>query len=196
MRLIRGEGFFLLPQAKHMYRESTGDQLELRDIVFLRFRIEINGISYKIKAGDTKPFFIERLIIERVISPSHTPCRSLHSMGKGRHMKKGKRVIARCNGDLVAIGKFIIECAAHIKSRVFDRLLLYTYSVPPFIRDCLKNQFGNLHIPKKFPRRCIFQSVMLLFIKKLCMNGSSLVLYIVAQTVKNLNSFFPISHFF
>ena len=32
-------------------------------------------------------------------------------MGKGRHMKKGKRIIARCNGDLVAIGKFIIECA-------------------------------------------------------------------------------------
>ena len=36
-------------------------------------------------------------------------------MGKGRHMKKGKRIIARCNGDLVAIGKFIIECATHIK---------------------------------------------------------------------------------
>lgn len=30
-------------------------------------------------------------------------------------MKKGKRVIARCDGDLVAIGKFIIECATHIK---------------------------------------------------------------------------------
>ena len=77
--------------------------------------IEINGISYKIKAGDTKPLFIERLIIERVIIHHTRHADHCIVMGKGRHMKKGKRVIARCNGDLVAIGKFIIECAAHIK---------------------------------------------------------------------------------
>ena len=109
-----GEGFFCF-RKRSTCTENPRDQLELCDIVFLRFRIEINGISYKIKAGDTKPLFIERLIIERVIIHHTRHADHCIVMGKGRHMKKGKRVIARCNGDLVAIGKFIIECAAHIK---------------------------------------------------------------------------------
>ena len=109
-----GEGFFCF-RKRSTCTENPRDQLELRDIVFLRFRIEINGISYKIKAGDTKPLFIERLIIERVIIHHTRHADHCIVMGKGRHMKKGKRIIARCNGDLVAIGKFIIECATHIK---------------------------------------------------------------------------------
>ncbi len=56
MRLIRERDSFASASEAHVPR-IHGDQLELRDIVFLRFRIEINGISYKIKAGDTKPFF-------------------------------------------------------------------------------------------------------------------------------------------
>ena len=77
--------------------------------------VYVRVMDGKIKAGDTKPFFIERLIIERVIIHHTRHADHCIVMGKGRHMKKGKRVIARCNGDLVAIGKFIIECAAHIK---------------------------------------------------------------------------------
>ena len=99
--------------------EKPRDQLKLRDIVFPRFWIEINGISYKIKTGDAKPFLIERLIIERVIIHHTRHADHCIVMGKGRHMKEEKRVIARCNGDLVAIGKFIIKCAAHIKVACF-----------------------------------------------------------------------------
>ena len=88
--------------------ENPGDELKLRDVVMILLRLLVGGISDEIQPRHAKPLLIKSIIIKRII-----PCHVGHAddgiVGRNRaYMAESKWIVARCNGYLVPVRKFII----------------------------------------------------------------------------------------
>jgi len=103
----------------------------------------INGVADKIQPCDAKTFFIDRVVIKRII-PLHIGHADDSVTGaEGIAPAQGERIAARGDGHFVAIGKLIIQIAAEVKI-VRKKGRCRTHRKPP-----LKNLCSLYHIIHK-----------------------------------------------
>ena len=109
-----GEGFFCF-RKRSTCTENPRDQLELSHVVALRLSGEIHCVADEVEPCNAQPLFVDRVVIERIIALHIGHADDGVTGAQGRMPAHGESVAALGDGHLVAIGKFIIECAAHIK---------------------------------------------------------------------------------
>ena len=97
------------------FSKDPGNKFKLGYVLFSFFHFVICCISHEIQPCHSKAFFIDPIIIKWIISCHMSHADNSIMTGKCSHMAKLKYIIPRCNGDLIAIGKFIVQCSSEIK---------------------------------------------------------------------------------
>ena len=111
--------------------ENPWYKLELGDVVAVFSRFCINCISYKIKSCHPKTFFINTVIVQRIIARhmSHTDDGIMRN--RIRCMTELEMIIPGSDNNLVSIRKFIVKSSAKIK--IFCLIsCCSTHNQPPF----------------------------------------------------------------
>ena len=96
--------------------QQPGDQLKLSDVAFAILRRVVDCIADKVQPCDAQALLIDGVIVERVL-PRHVG-HADHRIfcAEVPHAAQAKRVGPRRDGDLVTVGKFIIEIAAKVET--------------------------------------------------------------------------------
>lgn len=96
--------------------QQPGDQLKLGDVAFAILRRVVDCIADKVQPCDAQALLIDGVIVERVL-PRHVG-HADHRIfcAEVPHAAQSKRVGPRRDGNLVAVGKFIIEITAKVET--------------------------------------------------------------------------------
>ena len=101
------------------YRCALGknpwNELKLSHVFPSLLYLLVDSVSYEVQPCHSKAFFIDRIVIQRVIVRymCHTDDRIM--IFQFFHMAKMKRIISWCYCNLISIGEFIIQRPSHIK---------------------------------------------------------------------------------
>ena len=125
------------------FAKDPWNEFKLRHIFFSIFHLIIYSVSNKIKSCHSKTFFIDSIVIKRIISRYVSHTYDCIMAGKFLHMPKLKYIISRCDGDLISIREFIIQCSSEVKvlclisccctHKLFSFLLFYLFCLLKFI---------------------------------------------------------------
>lgn len=101
--------------------QQPRDQFKLGDIVFSLRRRVVDRVADEIQPRNAEAALVDGVVVERVL-PRHIG-HADHGVFRAEvpHAAQAKRVGARRDGDLVAVGKFVIQIAAKVEILGFIR---------------------------------------------------------------------------
>ena len=112
--------------------ENPWDEFELGYVFFVRYWFCIDCISYEIQTCHAETFFVNGIIVKRVVSGymSHANDGIVRVQNFVR-MAEMKWVVSWSDGDFVSVGKFIIKGSAEIEIFCFISCCCAHIFLPP-----------------------------------------------------------------
>ena len=95
--------------------KQPGDKLKLGDVVFAFGRRMVDGVPDKVQPGNAEALLVDGIVVEGILPGyiGHTNHRIL--CAEIAHAAQAERIRPRRDGDLIAVGKLIIQIAPEVE---------------------------------------------------------------------------------